>query len=222
VKTGEVEVEAERDGALQKVMKPTFDLWIEAWTPGDTIDARSLRDKQPYRHWADQGFIHAPKGQSIRFDHVAQAVAEYAHDFDVKCLAYDRYAFRRGFEPECEKLGISVEFVEHPQGGTKKGQPTDAMKQAAKAEGQAPKVCGCPVRYANSKMPFSRARSDQAQPGGDLGDDVGGHRRRSLGQSLARQRARTNKIDCAVAGAMVIGTAVATGETSTRSFWEAA
>jgi phage terminase large subunit-like protein len=120
VKTGEVEVTAERDGKMQTVTKPTFDAWVEAWTPGDTIKARALQDKQPYEVWVAKGFLHAPKGQSIRFDHVAQAVAEYAHDFDVQCLAYDRYAFRRGFEPECNKLGLSVEFVEHPQGGTKR------------------------------------------------------------------------------------------------------
>ena len=127
VRTGEIEVEAERDGTIQKVMKPTYDAWIEAWTPGDTIAARALQDKQPYEVWAKAGHIHAPKGQSIRFDHVAQAVAEYDHDYDLQCLAYDRYAFRRGFEPECQKLGLDVEFVEHPQGGTKKGKPTEAM-----------------------------------------------------------------------------------------------
>src|SRR5690606_25442867 len=87
VRTGEVEVEAERDGQVQKVMKPTFDAWIEAWTPGDTMAARALQDKQHYVEWARDGHIHAPKGQSIRFDHVAQAAAEYAHDFAVKCLA---------------------------------------------------------------------------------------------------------------------------------------
>lgn len=137
VRTGEIEVEAERDGVIQKVMKPTFDAWVEAWTPGDTLDARALRDKQPnYRQWVREGFLHAPKGQSIRYDHVAQAVAEYAHDFDVQCLAYDRYAFKRGFEPECDKLGLSVEFVEHPQGGTKKGKPSETAKAAAVAAGK--------------------------------------------------------------------------------------
>jgi phage terminase large subunit-like protein len=223
VKTGEVEVEAERDGALQKVMKPTFDLWIEAWTPGDTIDARSLRDKQPYRHWADQGFIHAPKGQSIRFDHVAQAVAEYVTDFDVQCLAYDRYAFRRGFEPECEKLGLSVEFVEHPQGGTKKGQPTDAMKQAAKAEGKVAEGLWMPgsVREFEDAILERRVRIRRnpvvisAMMSAVTDEDRWGN------HWLAKERA-VNKIDCAVAGAMVIGTAAATGETSTRSFWESA
>ena len=50
-------------------------------------------------------FLRAPKGPSTRFDHVAQALAEYAHDFDVQCVAYDRYAFKARLEPECHRLG---------------------------------------------------------------------------------------------------------------------
>jgi hypothetical protein len=145
---------------VQKVLKPTFDAWIEAWTPGDTIAARELRDKLPYRQWVREEHLHAPKGQSIRFDHVAQAVAEYAHDFDVRCLAYDRYAFRRGFEPECDKLGLSVEFVEHPQGGTKKGKPTEAMKEAAEAAGKSLKGLWMPgsVRGVEDAISEKRIR----------------------------------------------------------------
>jgi phage terminase large subunit-like protein len=138
VKTGEVEVTSERNGQTQTVRKPTHDAWIEAWTPGDTLDTCSLRDKAPYRQWAEAGHIHAPKGESIRYDHVAQALAEYAHDFKVECVAYDRYAFRRGIEPECAALGIDIEFVEHPQGGTKKGKPNEAMVEAAKADDREP------------------------------------------------------------------------------------
>src|SRR3546814_1866085 len=46
-------------------------------------------------------------------------------------------SFKR-FEEECAKLGLSIEFAEHPQGGTKKGKPTEAMKRAAQAEGKEP------------------------------------------------------------------------------------
>src|SRR5690606_37277944 len=138
VRTGEIEVRAERDGRIQTVVKPTFDAWIEAWTPGDTLAAREVTGRQPHASWVQGGHPDAPQRPSIRFDHVARAVAEYAHDFEVECLAYDRYAFRRGFEPECAALGIDVEFVEHPQGGVKKGKPTEAMVDAAKAAGREP------------------------------------------------------------------------------------
>lgn len=208
VRTGEIEVEAVRDGKVQKVTKPTFDAWVEAWTPADTMAAREITDKQPYTIWARDGHLHAPKGSSIRFDHVAQAVAEYAHDFDVKCLAYDRYAFRRGFEPECSALGISIEFVEHPQGGTKKGKPTEAMIQAAKAGGREPEGLWMPgsVRDLEDAISEGRIRLRRnpvlisAMMSAVTDEDRWGN------YWLAKERA-TNKIDAAVALAMAVGAA---------------
>jgi len=208
VKTGHVEVEAERDGKVQKIQKPTYDAWVEAWTPGDTIEARELTDKAPYRQWVKDGHLHAPKGASIRFDHVAQAVAEYSHDYKVQCLAYDRYAFRRGFEPECEKLGLTVEFVEHPQGGTKKGKPNEAMMAAAKSAGRDPEGLWMPgslreledailerrIRIRKSPVLISAMMSAVTDE-----DRWGNH-------WLAKERA-VNKIDCAVALAMAVGAA---------------
>jgi phage terminase large subunit-like protein len=113
--------------------KPTFDAWIEAWTPGDTMKARSERDKLPYPVWAQQGHIHAPTGENINYRHVAQTLAEYDRDYKIAMVAYDRYAFKR-FEDDVKELGLSVNFVEHPQGGTKKGKPTQEMIDAAERE----------------------------------------------------------------------------------------
>ncbi len=215
VKTGEVHVEAIRDGVAQMVTKPTFDAWIEAWTPGDTIAARELRDKNPYRLWVDNGFLQAPKGQSIRFDHVAQAVAEYVHAYDVKCIAYDRYAFRRGFEPECDKLGISVEFVEHPQGGTKKGKPTDAMK-AGQEEAEGLWMPGS-VRELEDALLERRIRIRRnpvlisAMMSAVTDEDRWGN------HWLAKERA-VNKIDAAVALAMAVGAAASYRAKQSRSY----
>lgn len=208
VRTGSIEVEAERDGKIQRVIKPTFDLWAEAWTPRDTLDARALRDRQPYRQWVDDGFLRAPKGKSIRFDHVAQAVAEYVNEYNVKCAAYDRYAFQRLFEPECEKLGIVVEFIEHPQGGTKKGKPNEAMIAAAKSAGREPEGLWMPgsIRMFEDAIAEQRVRIRRnpvlisAMMSAVTDEDRWGN------YWLAKERA-TNKIDCAVASAMAVGAA---------------
>src|SRR5690606_6987942 len=149
-----------------------------------------------------------PKGQSIRFDHVAQAVAEYAHNFDVKCLAYDRYAFKRGFEPECDALGITVEFVEHPQGGTKKGKPNEAMIAAAKQRNEEPEGLWMPasVRQLEDALLEGRIRLKRnpvlisAMMSAVTDEDRWNNR------WLAKERA-TNKIDAAVALAMAVGAA---------------
>lgn len=108
--------------------KPTFDAWIEAWTPGDTLQARELRDKVPYAVWAREGHIHAPQGESINYRHVAQTLAEYAERYDVQMVAYDRFAFRR-FEEDVDEIGLSLPFAEHPQGGLKKGRPLEEGKE---------------------------------------------------------------------------------------------
>jgi phage terminase large subunit-like protein len=221
VKTGEIEVEAIRDGHIQKVMKPTFDAWIEAWTPGDTMDARALEDKLPYREWSAKGFINAPPGQSIRYDHVAQALAEYAHDFDVQCVAYDRYAFKRGFEPECDKLGLSVEFIEHPQGGTKKGKPSAVAVEAAKSEGKEAEGLWMPgsVRDLEDALLEGRIRLRKnpvlisAMMSAVTDKDRWGN------YWLAKERA-VNKIDAAVALCMAIGAAMQAPAQSGTSFWE--
>src|SRR5690625_2300943 len=104
--------------------KPTFDAWIEAWTPGDTLSARELRDKLPYSVWKREGWIHAPAGESISYRHVAQTLAEYAERYEIRLVAYDRYAFKR-FEEDVEELGLSLPFAEHPQGGLRKGKPVE-------------------------------------------------------------------------------------------------
>ena len=106
----------EKDG------KPTFDGWVEAWTPGDTIGPREIRDKMDYRGWVAKGHLHAPSGKNISFRHVAQTLAEYNERFDIQLIAYDRFAFRR-FEEEVAELGLTLPFQEHPQGGCRKGKP---------------------------------------------------------------------------------------------------
>jgi phage terminase large subunit-like protein len=202
VKTGVV-----ADG--EHLGKPTFDAWIEAWTPGDTLKARQDRDKAPYDIWVRDGFLNAPKGASISYLHVAQAIAEAAHEFSVKCVAYDRYAFKRGLEPECDKLGLSVEFVEHPQGGTKKGQPNQAMKDAAKFAGRDAEGLWMPmsIRQLEELLLEKRIRIKinpvliSAMMSAVTDNDRWGN------YWLTKERS-TQKIDCAIALAMAVGAAL--------------
>lgn len=134
VHTGDREVEGfDKSGKPVTLKKPTFDAWVEAWTPGDTMRAREDQDKIPYTVWAREGHIHAPPGENISYRHVAQTMVEYDRDYRVRMVAYDRYAFRR-FEEDCVELGLQLPFVEHPQGGMKKGKPTEEMETLAKQQ----------------------------------------------------------------------------------------
>jgi phage terminase large subunit-like protein len=213
VVTGDKLVEVERNGQVEKARKPTYDAWVEAWTPGDTMATRELRDKLPYEVWAKQKYLHAPKGSSIDYMHVAQTLAEYDKDYEIRLAAYDRFAFRR-FEQDVEALGLKIEFVEHPQGGLKKGKPSEAMKTAAKALGREPEGLWMPgsLRTLEDAILEGRIRLRRnpvlisAMMSAVTEEDKWDNR------WLAKQRS-VNKIDAAVALCMAIGAAATDSKT---------
>lgn len=143
VRTGEVEV-TRPDGSV--MILPTFDAWIEAWTPGDNIKERSLADEAPYDEWASEEiaemegrevWLHAVAGERIRLDHVAAHFQWLEQHFEMGAVAYDRYGWRR-FEQELEDLGLDLDVMEHPQGGKRKAKPTEDQIASAKREGRDP------------------------------------------------------------------------------------
>lgn len=179
--------------------RPLFDAWIEAWTPGDTIAARELRDKLPYAVWVAQKHIHAPAGESINYMHVAQTLAEYDAKYNVQVVAYDRYAYRR-FEESVEEIGVPIRFAEHPQGGLKKGKPLEdgceglwmpgsiRILEDALMEGR--------IRLKRNPVLISAIMSAVTES-----DKWGNH-------WLAKSKS-VNKIDAAIALAMALGAAYA-------------
>lgn len=132
VETGKVEVERTRaDGSKVVVTAPTFDAWVESWTPGDTMVERAIRDSAQYDVWARRGWLRAPQGRNIRLDYVAAYVAEVSGRFRIVRIAYDRYSFRK-FEDELDAIGLTVPCLEHPQGGKKRGEVPADLKAEAK------------------------------------------------------------------------------------------
>lgn len=139
VQTGFVEVERlNPDGGSRVVRAPTYDGWIEAWTPGDTITELSVRDSKPYDIWARQGWLHAPPGPTIRLDFVAASLADDSTVYRISKVAYDRYAFRR-FEEELSAFNFKGMLIEHPQGGKKRGAiPLELAAEAKRKRQEMP------------------------------------------------------------------------------------
>ena len=198
--------------------KPMFDVWVEAWTPGDTLAARELADKQPYRKWVDAGHMNAPKGEVISYRRVAQSIAEDCHNFDVGALAYDRYAFKTSLDPELSDLGLSIEKVEHPQGGTKKGKPTDAMKRAAKLAKRDAEGLWMPasIRQLEELLFEKRIRilNNPALVSAMMSAVIDEDR---WGNYWLTKDNSANKIDMAIALAMAVGAAIALNDTGRGS-----
>jgi phage terminase large subunit-like protein len=186
--------------------KPIVDAWVEAWTPLDTLAARATKDKAPYQLWVQQGHLLAPKGEIISYRHVAQAISEYEHNYKVLALGYDRYAYRSSLEPELNDLGLKVQQVEHPQGGTKKGKPTEEMVKAAKAAGKEAEGLWMPhsVKLFETMLMEGRLRLHEnpvlisAIMSAVTDEDRWGN------YWLAKERA-VNKIDAAIAVIMAVG-----------------
>jgi phage terminase large subunit-like protein len=190
--------------------KPLFDGWVEAWTPGDTLAARELRDKAPYATWVRDGFLHAPRGENISLRQVAQALADYDRMFEISAAAYDRYAFRR-LEDEVAELGLAIPFVEHPQGGTKRGKPAGGMSEGLWMPGSVRLVEEAllerRLRLKRSPVLVSAIMSAVTDE-----DRWGNH-------WLTKERA-VNKIDCAVALCMAMGAAMSSFVPLAVSPWD--
>jgi phage terminase large subunit-like protein len=217
----EIETEYVRDdGEVVTVCKPVVAAWIEAWTPGDTVAARQLRDKAPYDLWIAQGQLHAPPGRIISYAHVAASVARDAGLYEA-VLAYDKYAYRATFLPELESIGCTIEQVEHPQGGKKKGRPTEWMKDAAEADGKDPEGLWMPgsVKAVESLLLEGRLRLLRnpvlisAMMSAVTETDPWGN------YWLSKERA-VNKIDAAVALCMAIGVLLNTSADGGNSHYE--
>jgi phage terminase large subunit-like protein len=128
-KTGEVEVERMmEDGSVASLIVPTFDTWCEIWTPEETLGERALMDQAPYEEWARKGWLRTTPGKTVRLGFVAASLARAAATYNVRLVAYDRYAYRQ-FEIECQELGLTIPFAEHPQGGKRRAKANDLALQ---------------------------------------------------------------------------------------------
>lgn len=198
------------DGAVK--MLPTFDAWVEAWTPGDTLTERALRDQAPYDGWVAGGWLNAPPGKQIRLDFVAARIAEVGADYAVQALAYDRYSYHK-LEDELDALGVEVRQIEHPQGGKRRARVPDDEVDAARREGREPPqglwmpgslvaleelILDGRIRLRRSPVLVSACMSAVTES--DPFDN-----------RWFSKRKATNRIDAVVALAMAVGSAVSGG-----------
>lgn len=189
---------------------PTFDLWIEAFTPRDTMDERSKVDHVPYRLWFDQGYINAPEGARVRYDHVAALFARLNTEHGIGVLAFDRYAFDK-FETELDEYGVDVKTVAHPQGGKKRAKPDDDKVEAAKAAGLEPplglwmpgSVAALEELILEERI---RLRRSPVLLGALMGVAI--ETDPLMGNQWFSKKKSTVRIDPAVAAAMAVGAAV--------------
>ena len=179
--------------------RTTFDAWVEAWTPRETMAERAIRDQTPYDLWERDGWLNATPGKVIGFDFVAARLAEYVGLYDIRALAYDTYGFNRHFEPELDRMGLTLPIVEHPQGGKKKGSDSGLWMPGSKLTLEA-LILDRRIRLRRS--PLLVAACMFASTEGD-----------AFGNFWFSKRRAAGRIDALVALAMAIGSATASTET---------
>lgn len=131
---------------IGEIEMPTYDAWIEAWTPGDNIRQRAEQDQAPYHVWADEGiaaeegrkpWLRTVPGERIRMDHVAAYLGEVDQSYTISLLAYDRYQWDK-LSHEIDALGLQITQASHPQAAQRPSKPPQELIDQAKSSGREP------------------------------------------------------------------------------------
>jgi phage terminase large subunit-like protein len=82
------------------------------FTPMDSLDKRSERDRAPYRLWCDQGWMEATPGNVIDHARIRETILDDARTYRIEALPYDPWnATQLAIELQGEGLPV-VEFIQ--------------------------------------------------------------------------------------------------------------
>ena len=91
---------------------PQWRLVVWALTPEDTVLERALRDRAPYPHWIERGFLRTNPGNRIDQSVVVDIIREAATRFNVQAIGFDPWN-AGNIEKELTEAGFQV--IEVPQ-----------------------------------------------------------------------------------------------------------
>lgn len=100
-----------------------FKAAVEFFTPADTVEERAARDRVPYDVWIREGYLRTTPGSELKYDYIAERLAQINGRAQVVAAAFDRYRMRE-LRLELEATGSALNLVEHPQ-GTLRSNVTD-------------------------------------------------------------------------------------------------
>jgi phage terminase large subunit-like protein len=103
-----------------------FDVHAWFWVPEDNVAELERRDKQPYSHWIDEGWITATPGNVVDYEFIRSEVNALAADHDLLKLGLDPWnATKLG--QDMQNDGLNVEFVR--QGYQTLNYPTKELRK---------------------------------------------------------------------------------------------
>lgn len=98
-------------GSAPVQLDEIYRLVMRFWLPEET--AKLLRDRVPYEHWADQGWLTLTDGNEVDFPRIVDEIGELASKFAIQEIRYDR-AYAAQVMQEVEAIH-GVRRAEFPQ-----------------------------------------------------------------------------------------------------------
>jgi phage terminase large subunit-like protein len=99
-----------------------FDLVPFFWTPEGQMAKRAKGEQYRFREWIEAGYITAVPGPIIRYDYVAEKIAELASRFNIAVIAYDKWKID-DLKSDLADMELELPLEGFGQGHSKAMQP---------------------------------------------------------------------------------------------------
>jgi phage terminase large subunit-like protein len=99
------------------------------WLPEDGLLDRDQKEGGHYRVWRDRGLLETTVGRAINFAAIIKRLAEIRAQYDLRAVAYDRYAIKM-FKTRCDELGVNLPLIEMGQGFVSMAPAVQALEAA--------------------------------------------------------------------------------------------
>ena len=99
------------------------------WLPEEGLLDRDRKEGGHYRAWSDAGLLETTPGKAINFKFIIKRLAEISAEFDLKAVAYDRFAIKT-FKTMCDEMGVRLPLVEMGQGFVSLSPAVQALEAA--------------------------------------------------------------------------------------------
>jgi phage terminase large subunit-like protein len=142
-----------------------------AWTPKDTIESRTHRDRAPYDAWERAGDIRTSPGSTVDYDFVAYQAAEICNGMNVVRISYDRWRITI-LKEAFARIGAALPLAECGQGYKDMSPCIEAFEELALAgrirHGGHPVMRWCFANAVIAKDPAGNRKLDKSKAYGRI------------------------------------------------------
>lgn len=148
-----------------------------AWTPRDTIEVRTHRDRAPYDAWVREGHLLETPGSAIDYDFIAYELAGLASRMNIVRVNYDRWRIEV-LRQALARIGAAVPLQEFGQGFKDMSPAIEAFEELALAgrivHGGHPVMRWCFANAVIVKDPAANRKLDKVRAYGRIDVAVAG------------------------------------------------